>query len=198
LPGVGGDLKDIGRHTFAILSCRLQATPSDKGHTAAEVLRLAPDEAWRRVPPTPYLPIGATARCGGIGLTDVARSGQSVRVDGRPPTSDEMRLLSSLLAHDVEGAAALREQLLEARIVPSCSCGCGSIAFVFDDHATAPPKVSTLFPIEGEILDDGGNVIGGLLLFVRDGRLDDIDVYSYNSDPLPLPDVERLRWVARS
>jgi hypothetical protein len=121
-----------------------------------------------------------------------------VRVSGRPATSDEVRLLSALLAHDVEGAVPLREQLSVAKIVSSCGCGCGSIGFVFDDHTPAPSSTATLFPVEGEILDDRGNVVGGLLLFVVDGRLHDVDVYSYDGDPLPLPDAQRVRWTARA
>jgi hypothetical protein len=35
---------------------------------------------------------------------------------------------------------------------------------------------------------------GGLLLFVEDGRLSGLEVYSLTDDSLPMPDLEHVRW----
>ena len=55
-----------------------------------------------------------------------------------------------------------------------------------------------LFPIEGEVLDEEGDPVGGLLLFLLSGRPYDLEVYSYADTPLPLPEPERVRWVNRT
>ncbi len=39
-----------------------------------------------------------------------------------------------------------------------------------------------------------GESIGGLLLFVDDGRLSSLEVHSLVDDPLPMPLPERVRW----
>ncbi|SFT82436.1 hypothetical protein SAMN05660657_03301 [Geodermatophilus amargosae] len=39
-----------------------------------------------------------------------------------------------------------------------------------------------------------GEPIGGLLLFVDEGRLSGLEVYSLDDAPLPMPCLERVRW----
>jgi hypothetical protein len=126
----------------------------------------------------------------------------------RPLTDVEEQLLWSLLAHDVEGGDDLRAQLKHALVESSCECGCGSIGFVPAEPIEAillakedeidrdlmPP--ATPLPVVGEVLDDDGSVVGGVLAFVRNGRLVDIEVFSLG-DPLPLPDVAHVRWKER-
>ncbi len=114
---------------------------------------------------------------------------------GRPLTPTEHELLSDLLAQANDEAGTLREQLADARVVSSCTCGCGSIGFVptgCSVHRDRPE--ATLFPIEGDVLDDQGQVVGGLILFVREGRMHDLEVYSFDDEPLPLPDLAHVRW----
>ncbi len=49
-------------------------------------------------------------------------------------------------------------------------------------------------PVVGTVVDADGEPIGGLLLFVDDGRLSGLEVYSIADDPLPVPLPERVRW----
>jgi len=49
-------------------------------------------------------------------------------------------------------------------------------------------------PAEGQVFDSAGNGLGGLLLFLQDGFLASLEVYS-NDEPLPLPALETVRWV---
>jgi len=49
-------------------------------------------------------------------------------------------------------------------------------------------------PAEGQVVDSAGNELGGLLLFLQDGSLASLEVYSYD-EPLPLPAPETVRWV---
>jgi hypothetical protein len=123
-------------------------------------------------------------------------------------TNAEVELLASLLAQDVDRGDVLLAQLRGALVVSSCDCGCGSIGFVPADSNEAtllarqheidrgrvPP--ATPLPVEGEVLDDDGSVVGGVLAIVRNGRLLDIEVFSLG-DPLPLPDVAHVRWKER-
>jgi len=112
-------------------------------------------------------------------------------------TASERQLLAALAAQSPDG-----ERLLaaadDAAVVPSCGCGCGSIGFRYASHAGRDADPSALFPIEGELLDDDGSAVGGLLLFLRRGRPHDLEVYSYGDEPLPLPEPARVRWVDRT
>lgn len=90
-------------------------------------------------------------------------------------------------------AAPLREQLAVARVRSGCKCGCGSIDLLIPDEVTARSDQSGAgVLVEGDVLDEHGDAVGGLLLFVDDGRLHDLEVWSVG-DPLPLPPLERTR-----
>jgi hypothetical protein len=112
-------------------------------------------------------------------------------------TADERRLLAALTEQYPAAAADIERNLASATVTSSCSCGCGSIGFVYVDHPDQPRSVPTLFPVEGEVLDALGNAVGGLLLFMREDRPDDLEVYSYGDEPLSLPPPEQVRWVKR-
>jgi hypothetical protein len=96
---------------------------------------------------------------------------------------------------DVDGlddAESLRRQARAVQAAPSCGCGCGSIYLVVNDAGTTVDDVS-LPVVEGDVLGEDGEVVGGLLLFVIKGRLHNLEVYSFTDDPLPLPPPERAR-----
>jgi hypothetical protein len=46
------------------------------------------------------------------------------------------------------------------------------------------------------VVDDRGKTIGGILLFVHEGQLADLEVYSYD-EPLPMPSADRVSWFLR-
>ncbi|WP_328414873.1 hypothetical protein OG470_21500 [Micromonospora sp. NBC_00389] len=46
------------------------------------------------------------------------------------------------------------------------------------------------------MFDDQGKTSGGILLFVHEGQLADLEVYSYD-DPLPMPSPDRVSWFLR-
>ncbi|MFN8019929.1 MAG: hypothetical protein U0Q03_00240 [Acidimicrobiales bacterium] len=104
--------------------------------------------------------------------------------------------MDELLSRDFVGAAELRRQLAIAMVESSCKCGCGSIGFVFANDSIVPRSPSTNpVPVTVTILAEDGSEAGGLVVLLRDGLLDDADVYSF-FDPLPWPDVSCLRWDA--
>lgn len=117
----------------------------------------------------------------------------------RPLSRGERLLLDGLLAHDFPGAPELREQAMLALAIPGCGCGCGTIDFVLESGADAPvsPAESPV-PVEGEVHDGDGEVVGGLLLFLEAGRLGGLEVFTYGDEPLPLPEHQRVSWELRT
>lgn len=110
----------------------------------------------------------------------------------RPLTPDERALLDGLLAHDFPGVEALRQQAPHATASPGCDCGCGTVDL---DVPPSLPRSAAESPVpaEGSVVDASGEPVGGLLLFLDDGRLSSLEVHAYD-DPLPLPRLERVRW----
>ena len=110
----------------------------------------------------------------------------------RPLTTTERALLDAFLARDFPGVAELRGQSPAATASPGCECGCGTVDLHVPDGFPAS-VAETPVPVETTVVDRDGDAIGGLLLFVADGRLDRLEVYSFD-DPLPLPPIAQVRW----
>jgi hypothetical protein len=97
---------------------------------------------------------------------------------------------------DEPEAAALRAQLDVAQARPGCPCGCGSIDVLLPaGTATRSARTGAGVLVEGDVLDEQGQAIGGLLLFLDDGLLHDLEVWSVG-DPLDLPPIDRTRLRA--
>jgi hypothetical protein len=47
--------------------------------------------------------------------------------------------------------------------------------------------------VEGTVVGADGRPVGGVLLFVEDGRLSRLDITSHG-DPLPAPAPDRVTW----
>jgi hypothetical protein len=110
----------------------------------------------------------------------------------RPLTGNERALLDALLRHEFPGVNELRVQARQTSASPGCTCGCGTLDLHVPD--TAPrSSASSPVPVEGTVVGADGEPIGGLLLFVEDGRLSSLEVYSLVDDPLPMPLRERVR-----
>ncbi len=111
----------------------------------------------------------------------------------RPLTATERALLDSLLDHDFEGVEELRVQAREATASTGCECGCVTIDLHVPDGvpvSTAPSPA----PVEGTVVDAAGEPIGGVLLFVADGRLSGLEVRSLDEPLATLPPPERIDW----
>jgi hypothetical protein len=48
--------------------------------------------------------------------------------------------------------------------------------------------------VEGKVVGADGEQIGGLILFVTDGRLSSLEVYDFVDERLPMPSPDRVRW----
>ncbi len=110
----------------------------------------------------------------------------------REVTAPESAVLAAAVSGDWEGASELRSQLPGLLARPGCSCGCGSIDLRPRQGMPAHMAPSPA-PCEGIMLGVTGAEVGGLLLFLRNGLLQSLEVYSY-SDPLPMPALDRVRW----
>ncbi|MGY5885771.1 hypothetical protein [Modestobacter lacusdianchii] len=109
-----------------------------------------------------------------------------------PLTGDARALLDALLAHDFVGVAELRAQVGRATATPGCRCGCGTLDLHVPDDVPAAPA-SGPAPVEGTVVGADGSPVGGVLLFVEDGRLSRLDITSHG-DPLPLPAPDQVTW----
>jgi len=133
-----------------------------------------------------------------LSLADVSgsrRYGRSVNL--RALSDDERRLLDFLLSAEFEGRDALRRQAASARTAgTSCTCGCPSF-YLNPDRSLASAPVTERVPVEAHGRDPGGHLVG-VLLFVDDGYLSELEVFGYESPEfagLPRPDdLEISQW----
>ena len=104
----------------------------------------------------------------------------------------ERSLLDDLLAHDFAGVEPLREQAGNVLASRGCECGCGTINLTPQEQDARRSSSSSPAEVEGRVLGADGEDIGGLLLFLKDGLLSSLEVYSYD-EPLPLPELSRAK-----
>ena len=115
----------------------------------------------------------------------------------RPLTPTERELLEVLVPREYPDEGSLLAQIDGVLAYPSCSCGCGSIGFEHSDGVRPGPShlepldTGRAFPV---VVDDDGNEVGGLILFTRQGLLDQLEVYSSGQEPLPLPTTRHVRF----
>ncbi len=120
---------------------------------------------------------------------------------GRPLSDAELAALLHLLSADFPGVADLRRQAGTARVVGQCRCGCATMCLSVDRSSTGPASdVRERVPVEAHSLDE--SLDGGceLLLFVKDGWLDVLEIAYYSATPPPVfppPDAFRPPVVRR-
>jgi hypothetical protein len=125
-------------------------------------------------------------------LVDVA-SGSLRRL-----TRTERDLLEAMIDSMAPAEAQpLRAQIGSVAVSGGCPCGCGTI----DLEVPGPPGSAEATPrpvVDGDVVGLDGTVLGGLVLFVADGRLSRLEVFSVVDDPLEMPPVERARLRSSS
>ena len=91
---------------------------------------------------------------------------------------DERELLAFLLERPFEGQEQLVAQAKTARYGGS-SCGCGCPSFYVAVDRSLPAANADYTPVEAGAYgrDPGGNAVG-VILFVKDGYLHNVEVYS--------------------
>lgn len=97
-------------------------------------------------------------------------------MEDRPLTSAERAVLDLLLSRELPGRTELVAQAASVRTGgSSCSCGCPSFSLIAD-RALPPAPVTQRMVSDAHGEDPGGNVVG-VLLFVDDGYLSEVEVY---------------------
>jgi hypothetical protein len=124
----------------------------------------------------------------------VGRYVHRVRTDETSPSSDDGRaLLDALLEHDFPGVRELREQAQHVTAKRGGECGCGTIDLVPDGTPVPRSDAANPVPVDELVNSPDGAEAGGLILFVRDGILQSLEIYSHG-EPLPLPRLEQVTW----
>lgn len=83
------------------------------------------------------------------------------------------------------GVEELREQAKALLARPGCGCGCGTIELLPQGEPPCSAATSPA-PSVGRVRNADGDEVGGLLLFIRHGLLESLEIYSCDQ-PLPLP-----------
>lgn len=110
----------------------------------------------------------------------------------RSLTEREQAILALLLEKDFAGRDELVVQARSVRTAGlSCNCGCPSFS-LRPDQSLPPAPVETRMPSDAHGTDPGNNQIG-VLLFVKDGYLENVEVYSYDGNFAGLPDPSALK-----
>jgi hypothetical protein len=119
-------------------------------------------------------------------------------VERRPLSATELGILDLLLEQDFQGAGQLRAQLPHAQVVGRCSCGCATVDLEVD-RSLCNPALGRGAPIlsEATVLDDGGATRGGVIVFLRDGYLNLLEIYSYFEPIAEWPTAAHLQLIVR-
>jgi hypothetical protein len=102
-------------------------------------------------------------------------------------------MLMAILTHaDFDGRDALVAQAHSARVNSYCGCGCATVGLEVD-RAT-PPALQATSPIPNEaaVLDADGEEVGGIIVFLDDGYLCGLEIYSWDDPIAPFPGLHRL------
>jgi hypothetical protein len=160
----------------------------DSAHPAVQALLNTPaaELAARRAE------LQAAAQAAGLSLDDIAEVLNSRAELPRPLLAEERATLLALLNHAYfEGRDELVEQVDSARADGYCGCGCATVGLTVD--RAAPSAGKSYHKIPADILDASGELIGGVLVFVDDGYLSSLEVFTYYEPISPLPPLDRLQ-----
>lgn len=161
-----------------------------EGEAAAEALRDAPAEelAARRAE------LQADAKAAGLTLHDIQHILDARSELPRPLLPEERAALSAILEYgDFEGRDALIAQAATALVDGYCACGCATVSLHVDRATQAANDVRSPIPNEAEVIGDDGDPIGGMIVFLEDGYLASLEIYSYEEPISPVPPPDRLR-----
>ncbi len=113
--------------------------------------------------------------------------------EDRPLTSEELTLVRWLLEHGTTAARVYLRQLLDARVVSRCYCGCASIDFVIGGVIPSPGEGIVILADYEYRTTDGH--LCGVFVFERAGLLAGLEVWSVDglSTPSVLPGIDQLK-----
>jgi hypothetical protein len=112
--------------------------------------------------------------------------------------SDEIRVMDQLLSLDFPGASELRLQQAHARVVGRCQCGCATVDLAVDVSSAPPARgVPSPIPAEAEVVGEDEQPVGGVIVFLKDGYLSGLEIYSHGAPISEWPATDKLRPYVR-
>src|SRR5438309_357806 len=77
----------------------------------------------------------------------------------------------------------------------SMPCGCATVDLDVERGSCPPaPGRGRPIPSEAEVLTDAGAPLGGIIVFLKDGYLSTLEIYSVGPEPIRIwPQLDRLR-----
>ncbi|MEV4186691.1 hypothetical protein AB0J28_35235 [Streptosporangium canum] len=104
-------------------------------------------------------------------------------------SAEEQAVILALLVQDFPGTDELRAQVPSATVTGGCGCGCATVDL---RPGTGPRALDS--PVQNGVLVSA-SVKGdrdGVLLFIEDGYLSCLEIYTTEDEPAPLPHPEDL------
>lgn len=111
----------------------------------------------------------------------------------RPLSTVERDVLLAILdARTFPGRDALRAQAETATVIGRCDCGCASVDLGVDPAAPRATTTRSPIPNGATVLGKGGDPLGGIMVFVDDGRLTLLEVFSYEEPIGAMPRLDQM------
>ncbi|MGM9462936.1 hypothetical protein [Streptomyces murinus] len=103
-------------------------------------------------------------------------------------------VLGAVLSTGEDPGLELSLQMRHLWVQTRCACGCGSADFSLDTAAVAPAPAltGTRVAAEMELFSAGGEIVGEVLVFVKDGYLSRLEVCSWSDELWTLTDAHRI------
>ncbi len=103
----------------------------------------------------------------------------------RPLTERESAVLGFMLTVDAPGVEALRAQARVAEVVGQCECGCATVYLGVDRSRAPQSEIREYAAIDGSTPynEDHLDAYFELIVFVRDGWLDSLEIVFYGEEP---------------
>jgi hypothetical protein len=118
----------------------------------------------------------------------------------RPLSRAEKQVLDLMLSSDFPGAVTLRSQIPSVRVVARCDCGCATVNLeVAPQEPRATDVGNGVLPVTGYVGSDIHQTKAGIIVFVDDGYLSSLEIYSL-AEPAPpeWPDLAEVWLFANS
>ncbi|GLW48285.1 hypothetical protein Stsp02_39470 [Streptomyces sp. NBRC 14336] len=116
-----------------------------------------------------------------------------VPVEPRPLTAKERAVVERILQVDLPGAAELRHQLDQVRVVALWGSSSASVDLRVTDDAPRAPIPSGVVPVTCTVIEEGGELVGEVILWTESGMLSGLEYAWYGDEPpTSLPEVDRI------
>lgn len=106
----------------------------------------------------------------------------------------ERQALVRILEHaDFDGRDALLAQLPHTKVSRYCACGCATVDLEVTGDVPLATGARSPLPNEARVFASDGDEIGGVIVFLDNGKLSMLEVYSHFDPISPFPAGRALR-----